>query len=693
MSTRHLFRAIICGLTLVPMVSPAEQIKSTTTLPAYAESAFPVDIRTTLKKNFLERLEAARIQAKDTDIKLTETFGSLPDDTIQKIRITKRQVLRDHLFSFIQQNLSRNDATGLGFAELGLADLAIFEKYFDNEIKHWKNFPRPENNPVIFNVQDFGAKGDGTGDDRPAFMKAFDAIRALNGKPSILRVPAGVYRFASSQPEPCYTIKNRGEVAPATNWASCLVSRIENCVIQGDGAEKTQILNAVYDRTAVNLSFCTNVTLKGFEVRFEKQPQIQGKVIAFDFNTGVLELELVPGSLRPDDPCMKDGVNTSSLQYGAGYLANGTRDLATRLIPFQLPINGAPGTQYEYLSENKLRLFLTRNIEPWAYDNCVKNIKIGQTVVITHRRNGCEAVAIEHSNYCTAEDIWVRNSRATSFVSNRSEYTSLNRCRISPVNGFAMASCADGFFCEPGSFVYQCDFDSMGDDGLNSHSYGELVQKSNDPLKFARLGLNNLKGELLSFANFHTGQYLGNRTVAENDKIQPGFLRKLTSVTKPIETSFYGSICYNSRRYGTGTVICNSTVRNGRLCGYVLESPNVLIENCQIINTLEGVRLSALGDCKEGPPPYNVLVKDCKFQGMTDGFTCWIRMLAEKGGWSEIQCAPIRGVECINNTFFAIKGNAVKIRFTGDAFFAGNKFKNVAKKYFFDTCEDITCNK
>ena len=66
------------------------------------------------------------------DQRIANIFGPLPDDTIQKIRITKRQELRNRLLAFIENNLSREDATGLGFAEQGLADTIDFEETFED---------------------------------------------------------------------------------------------------------------------------------------------------------------------------------------------------------------------------------------------------------------------------------------------------------------------------------------------------------------------------------------------------------------------------------------------------------------------------------------------------------------------------------------------------------------------------------
>ena len=59
-----------------------------------------------------------------------------------------------------------------------------------------------------------------------------------------------------------------------------------------------------------------------------------------------------------------------------------------------------------------------------------------------------------------------------------------------------------------------------------------------------------------------------------------------------------------------------------------------------------GVRLGALGDYMEGPPPYNALIRNCRFSDCGTGVSSWIRMCdREKTKWSKDLASPMRGIE------------------------------------------------
>lgn len=708
------FSIMLTVVGLLYIANGMPPVPNSTSLPAYAETAFPVQKRDSVKREFKQRLQAARSRAEWMDQRIANIFGPLPDDTIQKIRITKRQELRNRLLAFIENNLSREDATGLGFAEQGLADTIVFEETFEDEIKNWANYPRRENNPTVLNVKDFGARGDGTGDDRLAFERANDAIRALGGRPSILRIPTGTYRMGSSRVEPSF-VDSRGDRVSNPTPSQCIFSRLENCIIEGDGPDKTRILCGVFNAAQVTLSHCRNVTLRRLEIRLEKTPFMEGTITAFDPKTGTCELELKPGTISPDDPCWTEmrlkHVNLS----GCAYDEKGIIVQNARIIPWLLNarstgenierksegtfhaismnLKNAKPTKFQKISGNHWRFLLARDTHPEFFDRFVKNLRVGWRLVWGCRYNLFRGAEMRYSSYCTFEDIWVRNSRASAFNIHSSRSATLYRCRLFPVEGLTMSSVADACFTSPGAFLYQCSFDSMGDDGFNVNRVhaAARTQKQSNELAHPSRGIN-LGGELVCFANYHSGQYLGNRTLAATDSISnlPEGRMRVSRFTQPVGAEFNGSIFYEPRQQGIGTIISDCSWSNGRLAGCVLQSPNVILENTRFVNIFQGVRLGALGDYYEGPPPYNVLVRNCNFKNLQEGLTCWIRMMAPKGGFETVRCAPIRALEVVDNTFTAISRCAVDIKHTGDSKFARNIFKQVAKDYSFSTCEEIT---
>ena len=176
-----------------------------------------------------------------------QTLFSGYEKTLQCQRVGKRMEIISQLFRFISINYDKKTVTGLLFAENGIDDLRIFCEYFDQEISHWKNFPQEKTTghdaPITLNVRDFGAVGDGVTSDTKAFYQAMDAIRKLNGKPSILKIPAGTYLMTEKIGMPSFTSIHTGEKIDDSNLqhAQLAIYELKNCLIKGESEEKTKI--------------------------------------------------------------------------------------------------------------------------------------------------------------------------------------------------------------------------------------------------------------------------------------------------------------------------------------------------------------------------------------------------------------------------------------------------------------------
>ena len=199
-------------------------------------------------------------------------------------------------------------------------------------------------------------------------------------------------------------------------------------------------------------------------------------------------------------------------------------------------------------------------------------------------------------------------------------------------------------------------------------------------------------GDLAVFAVPHTAQYLANLPIVQTSALvaEGGGWRRVTRFGSTVPEACFGAFLYNPDRAGIGTVVSGCTFRNGRLAGNVVQTSTALYENNVYVNVAEGLRIGALGDYAEGPPPYNVLVRGCRFERTTVGLTAWLRMRGKAGkGWGTVRCAPIRGIEVRGNVFDDIPETAVKFRNAGDCLFSGNEFSRTARRWQFETCEDM----
>ena len=658
---------------------------SAPTEPAYAPSAFPAGERAADRARFAAALAQARSRAGWLDERLAAALASAPDGSLAKFRTDKRKFLRMRALDFAERSLKRDDATGFGYAERALEDARALDGLLDEEIALLAKAPSAANRPAVLNVRDYGAKGDGVADDAPAFVRAGAAVRALGGRPSVLRIPAGTYRMASVQRSGAF-VDSLGEFC--CDWSildsQCLFANLENCRIEGDGPDKTFIRGAVYDASQLALVNCRNVTLAGLEVALEQTPFLEGRVESFDAASGACELTLKPGALAPDHP----GWKKQTESFGYLFDADGLMLREGRLLPWNRP------RPSENLGGGRWRIFFDRQENPQAYERHVCKIRPGLTIVLPNRHNLYGAVALRFCSFCTVEDVWVRNSRASAFGTCRSRASTFHRCRDVPRTGFTLSSDADGCFCSPGTFVVGCTFDTMGDDGLNSLGYAVTVERTGEtPHETVALcrGINR-GGDLAAFFDPQTAQCLGNRTVAQTDALvrMTNGWRRVTRFRRALPEGAVGSFLCVPDRSGVGTVVSGCTFRNGRLAGNVVQTSSSLFESNVYFNVSEGVRIGALGDYKEGPPPYNVLVRGCRFERTEVGLTAWIRICDEtKTKWYKVACAPIRGIDVRDNVFADIAGTAVSFRHAGDCRFDGNAFERTANRWHFETCENM----
>lgn len=658
--------------------------------PPYADSAFPVEDRPAETRRIAGELDAVVARAKETDGMVDAAFAAIPEGDLARIRLAKRREARGRTEAFARRYLDRGDATGLGFAEQATADLELFDRIFREEAANLAVAPRPENNPVVLRLADFGAKGDGRADDAEAFVKALDAVRSLDGKPSVLKLGKGRFFIGSATNPPPY-VSEFGQVEDGKALRSNIsVWGLRNCAIEGESPETTQIRFGVYETKGIAFANCRNCTLRNVEVSFEQQPFLEGEVLAVDRREDeqFVDVRLTPGSLRPDDPCWKPATAKARESFGFEYAPDGELMTSARLLHWDCRADD----RCEDLGGGVWRLRFRRDFDKGNFDNHLKGIVPGGFLAIPNRCNWFPAVTVADCSYMTVEDVWVRNSRAGAVDAYyRSYMTTFHRFRVFPREGFRFATDADGCFSAPGTFLLDCHFENMGDDGFNSLANMVTIHPSPDGMEVSRernYGTNPA-GSLVVFGDPFTGQYLANRRVLGEGHDAEG--RPTTRLDRPVPASFDGKAMFVPRFRGIGTIVSGCSWKNGRWTGVVIQTPDAIVENCRMRNVWqEGVRASFLGDFTEGPSPYNVLVRNCTIEKCNCGVVGHYRHSADgRRTWAKATAAPIRAVEVEGCAFRDIPGTALKFNHSGDCRFRGNTFENVAETRSLAVCEDM----
>lgn len=659
-------------------------------LPAYADAAFPVETRAEEAHRIADELDAAVRRAEETDRIVDAAFAPLPANDFLRFRLGKRRELRDRTESFARRYLSRGDATGLGFAEQATADLELFDRIFRDEAANIAVSPRPENNPTVFNLADFGAKGDGVADDSEAFDRAFEAIRALCGKPSVLRIGKGRFLMNTARRPPPYT-SAFGQVEDGMALRANLPAwGLENCAIEGEGPDATQIRFGFYEAKGFAFANCRNCALRNVELSFEQQPFLEGEVLAVDRREDeqFVDVRLTPGSLRPDDPRWKPESAKGRESHGFEFTPEGELIPSARLLHWDCRADD----RCEELGGGVWRLRFRRDFDKGGFDNHLKGIVPGGFLSMPNRCNWFPSLVVADCSYMTVEDVWVRNSRAAAVDAfYRSHMTTFHRFRVLPRDGFRFATDADGCFSAPGTFLCDCHFENMGDDGFNSLTTMSVVHPSEDGTTVVRERTHGTipAGSLVTFFDPETGQYLANRRTVGPESVENG--RPTLRLDRPVPASVDGKVVFAPRFRGIGTIVSGCSWKNGRWTGVVIQTPDVIVEDCRTCNVWqEGVRMSFLGDFGEGPPPYNVLVRNCTVERCRDGVVGHYRYSGDgRKTWANATAAPIRGIEVEGCAFRDISAVALEFNHSGDCRFRDNSFENAPSTPRLTVCEDM----
>lgn len=456
---------------------------------------------------------------------------------------------------------------------------------------------------------------------------------------------------------------------------------MRNCAIEGEGPEDTQIRFGAL--TAIGIAFlnCRNCALRNVEISFDQQPFLEGEVLATDFDAEVpsIDIRLTPGSLSPDDPIWNPNGQEKVLQHGNEFTPEGEMIHAASIVEW----NCGNGERCRDLGDGVWRIFFRTR-----HDSRMKSIVAGGFFAIPCRDNDDPVIKVLDSSYTLLEDVWVRNSRAGAVdCGRRCHMVTAHRLRVFPREGFRQASDADGFFCSPGAFLYDCHFRANADDAMNSTATFAWVKPSEDGMEVWRnvgdLWGTNAKGDLVTFLDPYKICYLGHRRVGESD--EPG--RKETRLESPAPASPSGMIMCAPRARGIGTIVskCSWDSPRGTV---VIQVPNAIVEDCRISNPgVSGIRMSMLADFHEGPPPYNVLVRNCTIENVGQGVRSALRPAGTAPGIPST--APMRGIEVTGCTFRNVPEAAFDLKNTGDCRIYGNTFENAAATPRLAVCEDM----
>lgn len=601
----------------------------------------------------------------------------------QRERIGKRLEIAFRLCDFAARQHALGDVSGLAFAQRALDDLKEFERYFEDELRWWENYPRADapTKPTVLSLSDFAGGG-----MTRRFAKACDAVRALGGKPCILRIPAGEYVFDERLEMPPFVCHHSGQRCADRNIRSAQVPiyDLQNCIIEGEGAGNTKFVFGVFECQGVRMINCRNVTLRNVSCQYAKTPFVQGTIMDVDAAAGTCVIARDAGTLRPDDPSFASlPANMCASQFSP----DGRLD---RFASFMFVARGC-----DDLGNDRFRIRFQTDRPGSQHGKLVP----GRKLVIPSRDNFCHAVSAAYSDCCNFENVCVYNSRAGAFSTHASRQTSFVRCRLEPAEGMMLSANADGLINAVGTYMAHCTFRNQSDDGFNSMGRGEFVNAvQGGALLHTGVG-RGCDGELLTVFDPVRGVYRGNFHV----KGAPGVVRWRDGgcMRTPLSEDIPKTVCsydslgldkfsrkemgraamnltrlaiqpdhvYAPNKDGIGSIVTDCRILNMRGCGIVLQGANMLVEDTTISNVWMAIRLGALVKYKEGPPPYNVLVRNNRIADVDFGIVSNVQV----SDLGSARAAPIRGCLFDGNRVSNAASAAFQIANMGCSTFSGNQ--------------------
>lgn len=654
-------------------------------LPPFADNAVSEQRKKELRTEIPKQMEQYLREISALQDRLNRALDGR--NCVQKERIGKRGEIVRNLESFIRRNLAAGDVSGLLYAASGVQDLKRFVDYFRLEAECVAKFPwepsgkHPGNNPKIFNVKEFGAKGDGISDDSAAFVKALDAMAALKGAPSILRIPAGTYFFNSFVPAPKKPAEKNG----------CHVRiHLENALIEGENPETTKFL---FGRTAAGIYMerCRNVTVRNLMLQYRDTPFCQGTVLSVDLPNNTVTIRHDPGTLTPDDPSYR---SNPRFQCCTAYTPDGN------LVRTQFLVYNEK--KADSLGDGKYRIHMDKRYS-------VRHVRPGLKFVIPNRRGECPSFPTGDSVLCTAENIHIRNSPAAAFQTWGGYWNSWVGCKLYPLPGRYLASNADFLIAGNGSYISGCSVRNPGDDCFNAFVGGKnIIDAEGTMARFPSMPGESGPGSMLTFISGATGQTLalakirsasaknGETTAILEESLpdtivsrKKGGLKKLSPVQEDlvsralIRYDFRRDAVYDPRQWGIGTVASGNFFAHAR-AGINIQSSCSLVENNVFENIPMGVGIavSCLLGVHEGPAPYSIAVRGNTVRDAWAG----LRTFTFNQNMEPAHCAPIRGLLFENNRWNETGGLILKN--ISDTLFRGNEISGKNGKNSFGEVEN-----
>lgn len=508
-------------------------------------------------------------------------------------------------------------------------------------------------------------------------------ISEFNIRPSLTECCAEKLEKAIAQlPDDCELVLSRGKYYCSRRVE---VKGKKNFTLSGENAT----LVAHFDNTDVSksdgyLGFtdCENLTLKGIKFDYDIPVNMAGRVVEIDRENGTFNIKIAP-SFKCNGNERFEAFNSVDDELTPDY----------KFVTY----GDCPK---EYLGNNVYR------VNAKSINASLENLKQGMLLNVRHVKYGPAALRFKRVFGCTLEDLTIFASAGLTYlVSPRCSDFKFIRCDLRlPENTDRIFSAnADGMHIVglTGSlYMKDCYFENLGDDALNMHSTAGTVydvDPKNNTFQcvYGRVNtrLDNLldkdwaqPGDILNIYERESFEHVASVEVVSYIGSEIKYKLIFGEITK-------GNVVGNTAYYAQ-THLDNCTVYNTRARAFLLQTENILIENCHIYG-MSGCAMilspdirvwHEVGPCKNVVIRNNVMEK-CGYGYLPSNIGAIAVKCCHDAGLTDSPAGIHKNFLIENNTFRNIGASGVFALAVDGIEVKNNRFENCSRNPYDDDIE------
>ncbi len=506
----------------------------------------------------------------------------------------------------------------------------------------------------VFNVRDFGAKGDGIADDSMAINQAV-AAAVKAGPGATVIIPKGLYLLRDKS---AFHIDNASGLTVT-------------------GASGTHIIEDDPNTSVVQINHCTDTTLKNFVIEQSHYHFTQGKVVAQDAADHTVDIHLDPGMPDVDDPLVL-------------WKAHWTVDIVASPTSGRYegpPYFGIAPTAVAKVGDRLWRLTFS-DFRGWpAVDHDI-DVR-GKCLLLWNDRYGGHGIDAGNNANLSIQNVtyYGKGANAMFILWNDSGKTLIRGCICSVVpRSNAVLSCSGGgmYPNDRGTFVFEnCDFEHFDDDGADFNTnYRRVLEQRDARTVVVQDGQDYRPGDQMTILDAFTFDETANAKVVTSERLFNG--NSVVTLDRNLPTLHTGPGDDNNRAADgvdriadcdnvPDVVYRHCTFQCNRARALNLKARSAMIVDCTFKNgDMPAIAAGPEMGWGEAPIIHNYTISGCTFTGIRDPS---IEIGIFDVDKTKVMGYPISDITISDNHFDAYgPRGAIEIRNARHVMISGNTF-------------------